>query len=64
MGDGNPLPSFEGEPTRVAVDTDDIDAFTDLVWKSLNEDNKVSLFTRFIDIKTGSYVSRIVNKNV
>jgi len=62
MGDGNPLPSFEGEPTRVEIDGD-IDSFTNMVWESLNEDNKVSLFVRFIDIATGKYESRIVNKN-
>ena len=62
QGDGNPLPSFEGEPTKVEM-VDDIDAFTDLVWNNLNEDNKVSLFVRFIDIATGKYESRIVNKN-
>jgi hypothetical protein len=63
MGDGNPLPSFEGEPVRVEVDGD-IDSFTDLVWSSLDEQNKVSLFVRFIDIETGTYESRIVNKNI
>lgn len=63
MGDGNPLPSFEGEPTRVDIDGD-IDAFTELVWNNLDADNKVSLFVRFIDIETGAYESRIVNKNV
>ena len=63
MGDGNPLPSFEGEPTRVSIEENDIDAFTKLVWESLNEDNKVSLFTRMIDIATGKYETRIVNKN-
>lgn len=62
MSDGNPLPSFEGEPKRVAIDGD-IDAFTKMVWESLNEENKVSLFVRFIDIETGKYESRIVNKN-
>lgn len=62
VNDGNPLPSFEGEPTRVDI-TGDIDAFTDLVWNNLNEDNKVSLFVRFIDISTGTYQTRIVNKN-
>ena len=41
----------------------DIDAFTDRVWNSLNEDNKVSLFVRYIEIATGNYESRIVNKN-
>ncbi len=62
MGDGNPLPSFEGEPTLVDI-TDDMDAFTEMVWNSLNEDNKVSLFVRFIDIASGKYETRIVNKN-
>lgn len=62
MHDGNPLPSFEGEPKLVAI-PNDIDAFTDNVWESLNEDNKVSLFVRFIDIATGKYETRIVNKN-
>ena len=62
MHDGNPLPSFEGEPKLVAI-PDDMDAFTDLLWNSLNEDNKVSLFVRYIDIATGNYESKIVNKN-
>ena len=53
MGDGNPLPSFEGEPTLVGI-SGDIDAFTDLVWENLNADNKVSLFVRYIDIATGN----------
>ena len=63
MGDGNPLPSFEGEPEKVAI-SGDIDTFTANVWESLNEDNKVSLFVRFIDIATGEAETRIVNKNV
>lgn len=62
MHDGNPLPSFEGEPKLVAV-SGDIDEFTDMIWNSLNEENKVSLFVRFIDITTGEYETRIVNKN-
>ena len=62
MGDGNPLPSFEGEPTLVDI-SGDIDAFTELVWNNLNEENKVSLFVRYIDIETGKYETRIVNKN-
>lgn len=62
MGDGNPLPSFEGEPKLVAI-PDEIDSFTDLLWESLNEDNKVSLFVRFINIADGTYETRIVNKN-
>lgn len=62
MHDGNPLPSFEGEPKLVEI-SDSIDEFTDLVWTSLNEDNKVSLFVRYIDIATGNYETRIINKN-
>lgn len=61
--DGNPLPSFEGEPKLVEI-PDDMDAFTNSIWNSLNEDNKVSLFVRYIDIVTGEYKSTIVNKNV
>ncbi len=60
--DGDPLPSFEGEPVRVDVG-DDIDAYTELLWNALNEDNKVSLFVRYIDIASGNYETRIVNKN-
>ena len=63
MGDGSPLPSFEGEPEKVAI-TGDIDTFTNDVWNALNEDNKVSLFVRFINIADGTYETRIVNKNV
>lgn len=62
LQDGNPLPSFEGEPKLVEM-SDDMDAFTDMLWKSLNEDNKVSLFVRYIDIETGEYKTKIVNKN-
>ena len=62
MHDGNPLPSFEGEPKRVSI-SGDIDEFTGMVWENLNSDNKVSLFVRFIDIKTGKYGTRIVNKH-
>ena len=62
MGDGNPLPSFEGEPELIAV-SDDMDEFAELLWNSLNEDNKVSLFVRYIDIETGKYESKIINKN-
>lgn len=62
MHDGNPLPSFEGEPKLVGIEGG-IDEFTDKIWKSLNEDNKVSLFVRYIDIATGEYETRIVNKN-
>ncbi|MEW4414258.1 IMP cyclohydrolase [Clostridium sp. AN503] len=62
MHDGDPLPSFEGEPKLVGM-MDDMDAFTDMLWNSLNEDNKVSLFVRYIDIETGAYETKIVNKN-
>lgn len=62
MHDGNPLPSFQGEPKLVEM-MDDMNAFTDMLWNSLNEDNKVSLFVRYIDITTGQYDTRIVNKN-
>ena len=62
MHDGNPLPSFEGEPKLVSIQND-IDEFKDSLWESLNEENKVSLFVRFIDIETGKYETRIVNKN-
>ncbi len=63
MHDGNPLPSFYGEPKKVAI-PDDMDAFADMVWENLNADNKVSLFVRFIDIATGEYRTKIFNKNV
>lgn len=63
MHDGNPLPSFEGEPKLVPM-MDDMNTFTDMLWNSLNEDNKVSLFVRYIDIETGKYETAIINKNV
>ena len=61
IGDGSPLPSFEGEPKKIAI-PNDINEFTNGLWNALNEDNKVSLFVRYIDIESGKYVSRIVNK--
>ena len=63
MHDGNPLPSFEGEPKLVEV-LDNMEEFADLLWNSLNEENKVSLFVRYIDIETGNYETKIVNKNM
>lgn len=60
--DGNPIPSFEGEPTPVAI-SGSIDEFTNNIWTNLNEDNKVSLFTRFINLEDGSEETRIINKN-
>ena len=62
MCDGNPLPSFEGEPTLVDV-PDNMEDFADLVWNNLNNDNKVSLFVRYINIEDGSYETKIINKN-
>jgi hypothetical protein len=63
MGDSNPLPSFEGEPKLVSI-PDNMDDFAGLIWTSLDSDNKVSLFVRYIDIATGKYKSKIINKNV
>lgn len=62
MGDGNPLPSFEGEPKLVGI-LDSMEEFSDMVWTSLNQENKVSLFVRYIDIATGAYETKIINKN-
>ena len=62
MHDGNPLPSFAGEPKLLAI-PDDMEEFASLLWESLNEENKVSLFVRYIDIATGTYESKIINKN-
>lgn len=60
--DGSPIPSYEGEPTPVVI-SGDIDAFTNEIWENLNADNKVSLFTRFIDVESGEIETRIINKN-
>lgn len=62
MEDGNPLPSFQGEPKAVRT-LDNLDQFTNMIWESLNQENKISLFVRYIDIKTGAYKTRIINKN-
>ncbi len=62
MGDGSPLPSFEGEPKEVAI-PNDIDEFTNGLWESLNEDNKVSLFVRYINLASNETQTRIINKN-
>ena len=61
--DGDPVPSFEGEPTPVKV-SGDIGQFTDALWTNLNEANKVSLFVRYINLETGEAETRIVNKNM
>jgi hypothetical protein len=62
VGDGDPLPSFEGEPVRVEI-ADDIDTLTSKLWDALNADNKVSLFVRYIKIADGTCESRIVNRH-
>ncbi|MBQ2642869.1 MAG: IMP cyclohydrolase [Eubacterium sp.] len=62
MHDGNPLPSFEGEPKLIEMN-DDMDAFADMLWDSLNEDNKVSLFVRYINLEDGTVRTKIINKN-
>ncbi len=62
MHDGNPLPSFEGEPKMVEI-FDNIEDFTAMIWGNLNEQNKVSLFVRYIDVESGLYETRIINKN-
>ena len=64
MGDGDPLPSFAGEPVKVTIDAAaGIDAFADKLWNALNSDNKVSLFVRFIEVSTGKFEEKIINKN-
>ena len=60
--DGNPIPTFQGEPERVAI-PDCIDCFTSSIWDNLDENNKISLYTRYIDLETGSYEERLINKN-
>ena len=62
MGDGNPLPSYEGEPLKTIIEGD-IDTFTNKLWESLNADNKVSLFVRYIKIEDGTTQTRIINRN-
>lgn len=62
MGDGNPIPSFYGEPEQVET-TDCIDEFTDAIWQSLNEQNKISLYVRYISLSDGSVQERMINKN-
>ncbi|KXL52353.1 IMP cyclohydrolase [Anaerotignum neopropionicum] len=61
-GDGNPLPTFQGEPERVAI-PEKIDAFVQDIWENLNEENKISLYVRYIDLKTGTIENRMINKN-
>lgn len=61
VGDGNPLPTFQGEPERVEI-PDDIDAFADRIWNALNDENKISLFVRYTDLASGEYQQKIINK--
>ena len=60
--DGNPIPTFQGEPERVAI-TGDIDTFAAALWESLNEANKISLFVRFTDLASDTFTQRIFNKH-
>ena len=60
--DGDPIPTFQGEPERVAI-PDSIDAFTETLWNGLNADNRISLYVRYTDLKTGDVEQRIINKN-
>ena len=60
--DGNPIPTFQGEPERVAI-PDDIDTFTGDIWENLNSDNKISLYVRYTDLASGEITERLINKN-
>ena len=60
--DGNPIPTFQGEPERVLIPSD-IDEFTRIIWDNLNEANKISLYVRYIDLESGKETSRLINKN-
>ena len=60
--DGNPIPTFQGEPERVAIGND-MEEFTQMIWNNLNENNKISLYVRFTDLETGAYDETIINKN-
>ena len=60
--DGNPIPTFQGEPERVTVSSD-IDAYTNEIWNALNENNKISLYVRYVDLESGKEESRLINKN-
>ena len=60
--DGNPIPTFQGEPERVAI-PNDIDVLTDSIWTNLNEDNKISLYVRYTDLASGKITERLINKN-
>ena len=60
--DGNPIPTFQGEPERMEMDND-IDTFTENLWNALDEDNKISLYVRYVDLETGEETSKLINKN-
>lgn len=60
--DGDPIPTFQGEPERVSI-PNDIDAFASEIWNALDENNKISLYVRYIDLKSGVQTSRLINKN-
>ncbi len=60
--DGNPIPTFQGEPERVAI-PNCIDKFTETLWNALNEENKISLYVRYVDLETGECENRLINKN-
>ena len=62
MTDGNPIPTFQGEPERITV-PNDIDAFTADIWNNLNEANRISLYTVYVDLATGKEDYRLINKN-
>ena len=63
MSDGDPLPSFEGEPEQVHISAPDAETFANEIWSNLNEDNKISLFVRYIDLSNGSCSDVILNKH-
>ena len=60
--DGNPIPTFQGEPERVAI-PNDMEAFANEIWENLDENNKISLFVRYTNLKTGAFEQRIFNKH-
>ena len=62
MCDGNPIPTFQGEPERIEI-PNEIETFTNEIWSNLNEQNKISLYVRYIDLQTGKIENRLINKN-
>ena len=59
--DGNPLPTFQGEPERMSV-CDDIEEMTERLWNALDQENRISLYVRYVDLKTGKADNRLINK--